>query len=238
MKLNRYLLAILLIVVTCLVPVMTYANSAEPPTLVIIMQNAPEDAAVFLDTGKALKALTKTEVAWESYYVFYNRDIDTGDDIKLVVSIDGSAYEQTVSTEHMAYNRVLTWDVAAQTVTEGKLLSRSILLVGMRVLLTLAIEGLVFYLFGFRRKKSWRIFLVMNLITQGLLNLSLNNDLPAVSNSLFWLLLMEVVIFTAETIAVLALVKEHGWFRRITFVLTANLLSLILGGLLIMALPV
>lgn len=42
MKLDRYLLAILLLVVTCLVPVMTYANSAEPPSLVIIMNNAPD----------------------------------------------------------------------------------------------------------------------------------------------------------------------------------------------------
>ena len=36
--------------------------------------------------------------------------------------------------------------------------------------MTLLIEGALFFAFGFRKKLSWVLFIIINLITQGLLN--------------------------------------------------------------------
>jgi hypothetical protein len=197
------------------------------------------DAEVSLVTAAGLVEVPKSQVAWESYYVFYHRDIGASGEFTLQVSGNGARYEQTVGAQYLnSYSSVITLDFAAQTIAEGKLLSRSILLVGMRVVFTLAIESLVFYLFGFREKRSWLVFLTMNLLTQGLLNIALNGGLPLVSYLMFKLIIMEFGVFIVETAGALILIKEHGCLRRVTFVLTANLLSLVLGGLLITVLPV
>jgi len=48
----------------------------------------------------------------------------------------------------------------------------------------------------------------------------------------------EIVVFIVEIIAFLILVNEHGRLRTASFVVLANLLSLIAGGYLITVLPV
>ncbi len=148
-------------------------------------------------------------------------------------------YEQIIGKQHLnAYTSVITLDLAAQTIEAGKLLTRSILLVTLRLFLTLAIEGIIFFLFGFRNKKSWRVFLIMNLVTQGILNIVLDGATPLAYYLIFNLIFMEAVIFLAEIFGVLVLIKEHGEFRRVSFALVANTASLILGGYWIMNLPV
>ena len=239
MKRNVYRLLAIVLAVICLVPAIAYTNSAEPPALVVIMENAPPDAAVALVTQQGLVEVSKSQTAWETYFVFYHQDIGTGGEIILKVSGNGTSYEQTVEKQYLSgYPSVVTMDFSAQTIAAGKLFLRSILLVSMRVLFTLASESLVFFLFGFREKRSWIIFLVMNLCTQGMLNIVLNGGSPLGGQLMYQLIMMEFLIFVMETVTVLALIKEHGRLRRIAFVLTANLLSLIWGGFLIAVLPV
>lgn len=239
MKQNLYRLLVIVLAVICLTPATGYSNSAQPPALVVIMKNAPEDAAISLVTKADLVVVPKSRTAWESYYVFYHQDIDTGSEMTLLVSGNGAGYEQTVGKQYLnGYNSVITLDFAAQTITEGKLLSRSILLIGMRLFFTLVIESLAFFLFGFREKRSWMVFLAMNLLTQGMLNIALNGGAPLAVHLMFQLIIMECWVFVAETVGALLLIKEHSCLRRVAFVLTANLLSLALGGYLITVLPV
>jgi hypothetical protein len=117
-------------------------------------------------------------------------------------------------------------------------LSRSILLVSMRIILTLAIEAIIFRLFGFRNKKSWIAFLIINLITQGALNIWLNGFAPLASYLVFTLIFGEILVFIAEIIAFSALIKEHRRWRILLYVITANLLSLFAGGYMITVLPI
>lgn len=229
----------LLFLLVGVMPIEVYANSAQPPALVIIMKNAPEDAAVSLLNSAGSKEADKTQTAWETYFVFYYPDVGTSSEVTLKVSGNGTEYGQKVGAEYLqGYDSIITLDFAAQTIKGGKLLSRSILLVSMRVLLTLVIEGLVFLLFGFREKRSWMIFLLMNLLTQGWLNISLNGGWPLGIYMMTDLIMMEFLVFVAEAAGVLVLIKEHSRLRRVVFVVVANLLSLILGGCLITVLPV
>lgn len=236
---GKRIVPLMLLAVICLMPAVGYANSAQPPALVIILQNAPDDATVSLVTEEGVVAGSKSRTAWETYYVFYGQNIGTKGEYTLKVSGSGSEYEQKVTSEYLrGYDRVITLDFAAQTIAAGKLLSRSILLVGMRVVFTLAIESLVFFLFGFRQKRSWLVFLAMNILTQGMLNISLNDGVPLANYLMLSLILLECGVFLAETAGALLFIKEHSRLRRVTFVWVANLLSLVLGGLLIIVLPV
>jgi len=203
------------------------------------MRNAPEDVSVSIITADSMTEGRKSKTAWETYYTFYKRDLGSSTEITLRVSGDGVEYEQPVGEQYLeGYNNIVTLDFAAQSLAAGKLLSRSILLVTLRVFLTLAIESAIFFLFGFRDKKSWLVFLLMNLLTQGILNIILNGASPFASYLIFNLVLMEFWVLVAEIAGALVFMKEHGRLRRVTYVLVANLASLVLGGYLIIVLPV
>ena len=218
-------------------PIAAYANSAEPPALVIIVKNAPADISII--SAENMQEGQKRKVAWETYYAFYNRDIGNRSEINLVVSGNGTSYRQTIGKAYLkGYNSVITLDFIHQTIAAGKLVSRSIILVSLRVFFTLIIEGIVFFMFGFRNKKSWLAFIIINLLTQGILNIVLNDLSPYISYKIFLLIFIEFFVFVAESVGFLVFVKEHGRLRRIFYVLSANLASLFLGGYLITVLPV
>ncbi len=239
MKRNLCTLLIMFLSIFYFLPTIAYANSAEPPALIVIMKNAPEDVSVSIISADTMKEGHKRKAAWETYYAFYNRDIANNTEIMLRVAGNGISYDKIVGKQYLTgYNSIVTLDFSAQTITAGKLLARSTLLVGLRVLFTLMIEGGIFFLFGFRAKKSWIAFLIMNLLTQGILNVVLNGASPLASYLIFNLIFMELLVFVAEIIGVLVFIKEHGRFRRVSYVLVANLASLILGGYLITVFPV
>ncbi|AEG59715.1 hypothetical protein [Desulforamulus ruminis] len=239
MKRKVYTLLIMIFAACCFFPTITYANSAEPPALIVIMKNAPEDVSVAIISAETLQEGEKSKTAWETSYAFYNRDIGSNKEIKIKVSGNGTSYDQIIGKQYLTgYNSIVTLDFSAQTITAGKLLSRSILLVTLRVFFTLAIEGVIFFLFGFRDKNSWLAFLIINLLTQGILNVVLNGASPFASYLILNLILMEFWVFITEIIGVLVFIKEHGKFRRLSYVLVANFASLVLGGYLITVLPI
>ncbi len=239
LKLKACALLIVLFIFFSFSPTIIYANSAEPPALIVILKNAPEDVSISTISANSIQEGKKRKVAWETYYAFYKRDIGNNKEITLRVSGNDVSYDQIVGNQYVnGYNSIVTLDFSRQSIAAGKLLSRSILLVTLRVSLTLLIEGIILFLFGFRSKKSWTIFLVMNLLTQGILNIVLNNVSPFASYLILNLIFMEIFVFVAEIIIALVFIKEHEKLHRVSYVLVANLASLILGGYLITLLPI
>jgi hypothetical protein len=70
------------------------------------------------------------------------------------------------------------------------------------------------------------------------LNVVLDSALPFASYLIFNLVLIEFIVFLTEFLGVLVLIKEHGKLRRVSYVLVANTVSLVLGGYWIINLPV
>jgi hypothetical protein len=137
------------------------------------------------------------------------------------------------------YKNIVTLDLSDQKFIKGKYPFRSVILVSMRLLLTLLIEGIIFYLFRYRKRQSWLVFLGINLITQGMLNIWLNSVSSLMTNYLIITLIIgEIFVFIAEMMAFPIFIKEHRKRRIIIFVMVANLLSLIAGGYIIELLPV
>lgn len=227
---------ILLICIAMIQP--CYANSAEPPSIIIIVSNAPDDLEINIVSDDVIHKARKINKVVETYYTFYSGEMKNLNDYIFSVSTNNESYEIKLDKPLQNYNNIYTLDLKSHTLTNGKLLSRSIYLVSMRVLLTLAIEGLIFLLFGFKRKNSWAIFLIINLITQGALNIWINSFTPTQGYIIFGLIFGEIFILIAEIIAFLMFVKEHNSLRKVLYIFTANFISLIAGGYIITILPI
>lgn len=96
---------------------------------------------------------------------------------------------------------------------------------------TLIVEGLVLWLFGFRAKRSWLVFLCVNVVTQTALHLICDIiGIPVMQAAYFWLfylflLVPELVIWGVEAAAYAAFLPEHSRGRRVGYAFAANILS-------------
>jgi hypothetical protein len=74
---KRILLVIVLCILTAIIlPETVSANPAEPPSLVIIVINPPEDLSIESVSTNNYEKATVERVAWEGYYIFYWLDYE------------------------------------------------------------------------------------------------------------------------------------------------------------------
>jgi hypothetical protein len=233
---KKSLLLILgLLLMVCVNPPVCNANAAAPPSIIIIVPNAPDDLNISIEPGNI--QAHRTDKVLESYFSFYSYDLKSAD-YKLKITTGGMTFEVPLNAP-LQFNNIFTLDLENQIVTPGKSFYRFVNLTSLRIVLTLIIEALVFYLFGYRKKKSWLIFLIVNLVTQGALNIWLGvSTTPMQSYLVFSLVFGEILVFIVETAAFLFFVKEHGRSLAFLYVIVANAASLFLGGYLITNFPV
>lgn len=98
---------------------------------------------------------------------------------------------------------------------------------------TLIIEGLLFWLFGFRERRSWLVFLAVNAATQTALHALFSLPIVlAAAHPLYYAVVFvpsELVICAAESIAYALLLKEHDRYQRVGYAILANVTSAVLG---------
>jgi hypothetical protein len=230
------LVLLLLIITSCINVPVCYANSAEPPSILIIVPNSPKDLEISLGPGN-IKA-HRTDKVIESYYTFYRYDLKSLD-YTVTVTTAGNSFDITLEAPPQSYNNIYTLDLNQKTITPGKSLFRSISLPALRIILTLLMEAAIFFLFGYRKKRSWIIFVIVNLVTQGVLNIWLSvSSAPLESYLVFKLVFLEILVFMIEMAAFLIFVKERGRALAFLYVLVANAASLFAGGYLITHLPI
>ncbi|NLP18648.1 MAG: hypothetical protein GX376_06080 [Firmicutes bacterium] len=231
-------------------PPIVYANAAEPPSFTVIVSNPPEDLSLSLQfsDGEQVNALElkKEKKAWEAYYRFFYHMTPSGRDrlkdglknAMLIVESSRQNFEVPLTGDTFGmYNNLLTLDMETESLTVGQPSQRVPLLIALRVMFTLIIEGFIFFLFGYREKRSWLVFLVVNILTQG----GLNAMITGPGLGAYWMIgfiFGELVILIVEMIAFLKLVREHKKSRTALYTVVANAASLVLGGLLITYLPV
>ncbi|MDO4568324.1 MAG: hypothetical protein Q4B99_05115 [Clostridia bacterium] len=246
MKKNSKLLVAALVVALalCALPNAALANSAEPPLLTVVLSNAPEDTLVELryvdGTTVSPLTLSHTSKAWENYFRFYlpGNDVDFDRErVYIVISAGDEVINEIVLTpdELTDYNTLLYIDCTTMAVSYGMPFARNALLIAIRVVCTLIIEGLVLLIFGYRAKRSWLIFLIVNLVTQTALNILLCS---AGAYAMFALVLCEGLVFAVEALVFALTMKEKKWWVALLYALVANALSLGVGALLITYLPV
>ncbi len=214
-----------------------YANAAPPPSIFIIVPGAPDDLEISI--GPEDIQGQRTDKVIGSYYAFYFFDLKPTDYTMKVTTV-GSTFYVVLDIPPDSYGNIFTLDLKNQTVSPGESLFMNITSVSLRIVLTLLIEAIVFFLFGYRKKKSWLVFLIANLITQGVLYIWLSGSAVSPWNSyvIFALVFGEMLVFIIEMIVFLVFINEHRRWRTALYVIVANLVSLFLGGYLLMVLPV
>lgn len=228
-----------MLMMVLILPITVLANSAEPPSLVILVNNPPDDLSIVMISNENQPEAIPKKVAWEGYYVFYSRNMQVSERYTFRVTSNGKSFECSLSVPLNQYNNVFTLDLSNQVLTVGKYPFRSLLLVSIRLLLTLFLEGIIFLLFQFRTKRSWMVFLSINIITQGALNIWLNSETSLMPSYLILSLIFgEIFVFVVEMVGLPIFINEHKKRVALVYAIVANLISLIAGGYLISILPV
>lgn len=257
---KRFWSAALAALLVLFIPITALANSAEPPSLTILVRGGPEDLDVSIQlTDAQSKQVSDIQLELKKrpftrYYQWYGdlspwmlefrydmppdaqveaALVARGQGVHLVLPLDG------LPTWYTGYSRLLTLDIPNGRLLEGE---HPLWWVALKFLLrlgsTLLIEGAVFWRFGYRQKESWFDFLVTNLITQAGLNLFLfGQQLETHSIFVMVLLFAEPVIFLLELLLLCTFVKEKKKLVTAAFTFAANLASLTLGWIFIVLFP-
>jgi len=227
---KKFLLALsLALVLTVTLPLaVCNANSAPPPSIIIGVTGAPDSLSLSIGDVTA----ERKDKPFMTYFIFKQWELPLSVS-GLQVTSPANTFEVPIST-NKTFNNYFTLDLDSQALTSVSSLPGVKNVPFLMVALTLLIEGVVFYLFGYRQRRSWLIFVVVNLLTQAwLINMLGNGTALADAYALLDLIVLEIGVFIAEMIAFGILLRERGPLRRISYVFTANILSLFVGGYII-----
>ena len=154
---------------------------------------------------------------------------------RIAVSGPGGAQATAEPFTRTVFYTHLTYDWETNTVTRA---TSPAGFYGLQFLSTLAptliVEGLLLWAFGFRSRRDWLVFLLVNLVTQAGLHLWIAADLvTAGSPPLYYLVLLvaEIPILLAELAAYVFLLREHTRLRRAAYAACANIASYAVGYL-------
>lgn len=208
-----------------------YANSAAPPSLTLVVLNAPDDIEIYLENSseKAYKEFSLSDPLFRFYegrsYTY------------ITVEAEGRKTTLEMPEEIVSgYDNYAVLDYKTMELSAGQPWWRAPLLIFLRVSFTLIIEGFIFLLFGFRAKRDIAAFLLVNIITQAALNIIILTE----TNTAFLmveLIFLEILIFIIESIAYCFLFTERSKGKLVVFSLIANLASLFIGGVALFLLP-
>lgn len=218
--------------------IISSANAMEPPGTILIVEGGGDEVHAWIVyegveyQARELKYPLETQYWFENYGTY-----NVGDKVSIVIS-DGSIIHRFEVVQNKNYRNLYTYNIKNTSLENGKSLKRTLTLVSLRLVLTLIIEGIIFFVFGFRKMKSWIIFFGINLITQLGLNIYINTIEIARAYSIINVFIAEFWIFLVELIIIPLLVREHSTMRKLVYVLIANLLSLIVGGFILTVLPI
>ena len=218
------------------------ANSAGPYSLTVVVQNPPDRLSVslrFADGSELDSPINGRKKAWEirfKHYYFAQHELDGA---VLLVRTDTKSFECPVP-ELKSFNSLLVLDINAESFSGGLKAVRTATIVSICVAFTLLIEGLLFLAFGYRKLRSWLVFVSVNLVTQGILNFVLNGWDALEMPWLYSLAIfpIEIIVIVAEASVLIWLLREHSKKRAYSFAITANMASWLIGIFVIPYLPV
>jgi hypothetical protein len=213
-----------------------YANSPAPPTISIIVSSPPDDLQLSVGTEAPQKIIDKP---FEKFYTFYLKfdEINQINTSTLTISTGGNIFEIEFPNLQR-YNNIFRLDIQSRALIPGASGFRVFQFSFITIILTLLIEGLIFFFFGYRHKRSWIVFLAVNLITQGILYFWLNaSSYPLVNSYLGGVIISliagEILVFIIEIATFLSLINERSRWLTLLYVILANIASLIAGGYLL-----
>lgn len=230
---------ILLFLIIFLIPNFVFSNSAEPPYIAIITENKDKIENISLEKKNSYIDLKKEKNIMETNFTLYTREAEGLDNLRFKIKGEDESFFIELKEDSYSYNNIYTLNMKDRTFEDGKSLGRSVKLVLFRLTLTLFIEGFLLFLFGFEEKRTFIVFLLVNLISQGGLNLFINSFRSLDSyRAYIAFIFMEVLILFVEPLIYMFAIDEHSKSRRVAYGVVANLLSLFIGAFVLKLLPI
>lgn len=156
----------------------------------------------------------------------------------ILVTESGKVWVSDILNRRVLQSSVtVNWsdDTSAVTVSVPPIIPGYLLQFVATLVPTLLIEGIILLLFQYSWKQNWKAFLLVNLITQGLLAIASSvyaiQSGPNMFSYLIFFLPAELFILIAEAYlyAGRGMLKGHSKKRAAAYAVTANLISAILG---------
>ncbi len=231
------LMSALIILIAVIFPCPVYANGAEPPSLTLIVENAPNDLEVYIVYENGEDIVKKGGKIGGSLYRFYAM----WDGEIILKSSDESKNMILPPEAFESYDNYVTLDYKTLELTIGQPAWRVPLIIALRVSFTLIIEGILLIVFGFRKKSDIIAFLIINIVTQSFLNICIITDNFG-SWEMFLLMIIEPLIFIVESIAYCIFLKcptniKYKKLYTVGYAAAANFASLFVGGFAIYMIP-
>ncbi|MDE6598602.1 MAG: hypothetical protein K2K34_00805 [Oscillospiraceae bacterium] len=236
--------AMVFLMFAVLMPMRVYANSAEPPSFVIYSPNAPKDAEIFIlaEDGEHNASMYDKHIRlWETSFFIDYYGFDKAD-TKLIVRSEEKSFEVEFPDKYAdgSFSSFYTLDFEAETLKVNVSPSRGKIMIWARVLLTLLIECVFYFLLKYRAVRSYIAFIAINLVTQTLVNVIVTSNGGSISfyagYDFMVYLFMEFFVFIFEMAILMIAVNEKGkWVVLHAF--AANALSMVLGGFMLVFLP-
>lgn len=243
---NKILIAtILILILSTFFPSPVKANAPLPPAFTIVVINPPTDLELSVQLTKnevnEIIPLEKVTNTWEAKFTLWGIDYwseqENYKNAILIVKSKDYTFEIPLGDSLVEiYYSFYILDLETQTLLDDYPAWRAPVSAIMRVILTLLIEGIVFFLFAYREKRSWIVFLIVNLVTQGILHVWIT-VLGYSNYGILFLWIGEMIVLIVEIVVYLFALKEHKKPRAVGFAFLANFLSLILGTVLYHLLP-
>lgn len=226
----------------------------HPPAVTFVVMNAPKDLSLTLKLikeGEPVYAKLDTERrAWESYYRLYRDAVWKIDrwygnqydlkDAVLIVESGGTEKTIPVPSEQLSereLNDYLVLDLKRGSLSFGLPFWRAPLLILMRMAVTILAECLIFYLYGYRMRRSWKIFLAVNLVTSLALNIMIRNWLNVNQQYFLGYAYALLLLPVGEIVAYVLLLDEQSRDRCINCTLWGNIASALLHIVMVTTLP-
>lgn len=242
MRRSHLLIAVLVLAIAAFLPIgVTSANQLRTPGLSIFVINAPKDLRLFIQyRNSALPdplEMQRTSRYWETYYNYYYQHLPGRFDedfigAKLIVLSSQYSYELPISRdpEMRVDKRQMTLDLKQGTLVYGEPVWRAPLSVAGRVMLTLLLEGAVFFLFGMRDKLSWIGFFIVNLIIHSYLSSFLAHPIEVKGDFFMFVFYIVGVILVEAGIYYFTFKEVELSGKALLLALIANLVGFVLGG--------
>lgn len=161
-------------------------------------------------------------------------------EFKIIVMQESGEITVSEVIERKAFNSQIRFDVKSGIAKERSVVDQTLSMFIRTFIITVLIEGIVLWLFGFRSKHNMKILLKVNAYTQmGLtLVIAYSMYLMGILLALLAFAICEIVIFIVEARMFSKQLEGHTRRRRIVFALCANTASLLLGTFIAAALMI
>jgi hypothetical protein len=228
---------VMALILTVIVAPLCLASSQEPASITVVVPNAPDDIDITLNTADGKVKGYKVDKFMESQFHFYSFNCRKDTLYTINVSFGNVSEVVKLAITTKPYLNLYELDHKKLETKKGVSKNRVYLYTALRFTLTLLIESFIFYIFGFRKKKSWFIFLLINFIVLGVFNIWISSYAAPDFYMIMILILGAVFVFLVKGVSMVMLIDEKMEMKVFSSAMIASLLSIILIGVMMPYMP-